>query len=205
MPESVVNVTEGSGKLLHTFQRLVGSNTVEDEVVISGEQHVPTYSVGSGQTALTTAASHVVQIMAGATLNVYLREIRVYQVATATAAAISPIALIRLTSAGTGGSVLSPFPHDTNDPGSGATVMQLPTVKGTEVGTYMDIAEAYWLQTLPTAVDFNALRCVWQWNGTREKALRIPAGSANGLALKSLNALAGATAVVTIRYSEANF
>ena len=151
MPESVVQVTEGSGKLLHTFQRTIGANSVEDEVVLNGEQYLATYRIATAQTSVATASSHLLQIMAGATLNVYIRSIRVYQVAMATAAAITVVALFRLTTAGTGGTVMAPQPLDTTDAASGSTSMTLPTVKGTEAANPLDYAEAYWLQTLPCA------------------------------------------------------
>jgi hypothetical protein len=206
MPESLVQVTEGSGKKLHTFQRTIGANNVEDEIMVLGEQYLASYTIGTQvQVSVATASSHLLQIMAGASLNVYLRSIRVYQAVAATTAAINFLAVYRLTTAGTGGTAITAVAHDTTDTAAGATGMTLPTVKGTEAANWVDGAEVYWLQTMPTAVDFTALRAAWTWGGNKGKALRIPAGTANGIAVKNLNAVAAATVIIIAELSEANF
>ena len=67
MAEAFVNVTEGSGKKLHANDRSIGANTVLDEVMLLGENYLPSYlgvtSAASVSTA--TANSHLLQIMAG--------------------------------------------------------------------------------------------------------------------------------------------
>jgi len=67
MPESVVNITPGTGQKLHSFQRVVGANTVEDEIVLVGEPYLATYAVSVAATATSTVSSHLLQIMAGST------------------------------------------------------------------------------------------------------------------------------------------
>lgn len=208
MAESIVQVTEGSGKKLHTFNRTIGANSVEDEVIVLGEQYLASYGAGTqAQVSVATANSHLFQLMAGASLNVYVREIRVYQAAVATAAAINFLAIFRLTTAGTGGTAITPQPHDTTDAASGAAAMSLPTAKGTEAAAWIDGAEVYWLQTMPTAVEFQPLRAKWTFGepGSKLKALRIPAGTANGICVKNLTANAAATCIVVCEFSEANF
>lgn len=206
MAESIVQLNTGTGgPKLHTFNRTIGANSVEDEVVIAGEQYLATYRVATAQVSLATANSHLLQIMAGASLNVYVRSIRIFQAAVVTAAAINAIALFRLTTAGTGGTALTPQPLDSSDAASGAAAMSLPTVKGTEAATQLDFVECYWLQTMPTAVDFAPLRAVFSFDGPRSKALRIPAGATNGLAIKNLTANAAGTVIVSAEIVEANF
>lgn len=207
MPESIVQVTEGSGKKLHTFQRTIGANTVEDEVTIQGEQHLATYNLWATGISWATINSHIVQLMAGAALNVYVRSIRLFQTGLATAAALATWELRRLTTAGTGGGALSVPALDSVDAAAGAAGMSLPAVKGTE-GVVLYTGSVALIQTMgasaPAApwpllveVDFEKLR---------GKALRIPAGVANGIALKNFGAgVAAATVAVNVVFAEANF
>lgn len=206
MAESIVQVTEGAGKKLHTFSRVVGANTVEDEIVLTGEPYLATYTVATPAALSTaTAAAHLLEIMAGAALNVYLRRIVVYQFNLATAAAISSLQLFRLTTAGTGGTALTPAVHDGTDAAPGATAMTLPTAKGTE-GTLIGIQGVQFIQTVPAGGQGQApILAMWDWAGPRTKGIRIPAGTANGLCIKIPTAVAGATIVVEATFVEASF
>ena len=208
MPEGYAQINEGSGKKLHTFQRTIGANTVEDEVMLLGEQYLAHYRVvPTSAVSLATGSSHLLQIMAGASLAVYVRRIRIYQVVAATTAAINNISLFRLSSAGTGGTSVTPAPADTTDSAAGATAMTLPTAKGTET-TLVGFQSFLLYQTAPTAGGgLNAvLLCDWDFERLRTKAERIPAGTANGLAIKlSSTAAAGASVLIEADISEANF
>ena len=86
--ESFVNVTEGSGKKLHTNQRTIGANAVEDEYVLPGEFPLPGYFAVANAVAATTANDHLLQVMAGASLKVRIRRISVSQNQLATARGI---------------------------------------------------------------------------------------------------------------------
>jgi hypothetical protein len=204
VPESFVNQTEGSGKKSHSFQRTIGANTVEDQVVIQGNPYLAAYTVSASGVSVATVDSHTIQVMAGASLNVYILRIRAWQVGLATTAGLVAFRGFRLTTAGTGGSVITPRPLDTTDAAAGATAMTLPSSKGTE-STIFGESECYFLQTLPTAVDFKPLLLDWSFDYLRLKALRIPAGTANGIALKLLNGTAAASATVWVDLFEANF
>jgi len=204
--ESLVQVTSGAGPKLHTWQRTVGANNVEDEFTLNAEPPIATYftTTGSG-ISIATANSHVYQLMAGASLNVYVRRIAVYQSALATAAAIANMQVIRLTSAGTGGSVANTTPLDTSDAASGAACMTLPTAKGTETNL-VGHKTAQFIQTVPTGGTGTAtLLCEWDYDRLRSKGLRIPAGAANGIAIKNPIAVANATVVVEIVFQEASY
>lgn len=206
MAESSVAVTPGAGALLHADSKSIGGSTVLDEYILHGEPFLATYVV-STTTAISTAtaASHLIQVMSGATLNVYLRRISVYQFAVATAAAITSLQLFRLTTAGTGGTAFTPNPIS-NEAAAGATAMTLPTVKGTEAQV-LGIKTCQLIQTVPTggAPGVAPLLAEWDFEKLRGKALRIPSGAANGLAVKNPTAIAGATVVIEIVLSEANF
>jgi hypothetical protein len=206
--ESFINLTEGSGKKAHTFQRVIGANTIEDEVMLIGEQYLATYNIPTAAAGISvaTANSHLLQIMAGASLVVFVRQIRIYQLAAATAAAIDAIEIVRLTTAGTGGTAITPAPRDSADAASGATAMTLPTVKGTE-GTFIERATAQWTQTIATQSGGKQAVLVseFDWDDLRQKSVKIPAGTANGIAIKNPTARAAGTVIIQAVITEANF
>lgn len=206
MAESIVQVNEGAGKKLHTFQRTIGANAVEDEVILHGEPYLATYGITPTATlSMATANDHLVQIMAGASLNVLVRRIRLYQVVAVTTAASSSFQLLRLTTAGTGGTALTPAPFDSTDAAAGATAMTLPTVKGTE-GVVLAYTTCSMIQTAPAGGPGQSTLLVeWDFDRLRTKGLRIPAGATNGIALKHLTANAAGTVIFEAVISELNF
>ena len=198
--ESFVNVTEGSGKKLHTNQRTIGANAVADEYVLPGEFPLPGYFAVANAVAATTANDHLLQVMAGASLKVRIRRISVSQNQLATARGIDSIELWRLTTAGTGGTAVTNRPFDTADAAAGATAMTLPTAKGTE-----SILLARRRLLLTQSVDV-AQGGEWTWEqhpGT--PAIVIPAGATNGLAIKHTTANAGAGYNVVVEFVETSF
>jgi hypothetical protein len=205
MAESIVNVTEGSGKKLHTFNRTIGANSVEDEVTLNGEQYLASYTAVIGAPSSTaTANSHLAQIMAGASLKVRIRRIEVWQFALATTAAYMDTRIYRLTTAGTGGTAATPAPLDTTDAASGATSQGLPTAKGTE-GTNILAAPVYMVQTITASPAFPTPLVVWDFDRPRSKPLIIAAGTTNGIAIKNITAIAAASVIVNIWFDESNF
>ena len=201
MAESLIVV---GAKNAHTFNRTIGANSVEDEVIILGEPYLASYIV-TGTASIATAASHVVQVMAGATLNVYVRRIIVTQLVAATTAAFLRWQLYRLTTAGTGGTAITPGPLDSTDAPAGATGMSIPTVKGTESTLIID-RSCNAIQTISLGgpgqsttlldIDFDRMHT---------KGYRIAAGTTNGIALKNVTAIAAGTVEFEVWISEANF
>lgn len=206
MPESIVQVTEGTGKKLHTWQKTVGANTVEDEVVVLGEQYLASYTlITVAGVSVATALSHPFQLMAGATLRVYLRRLMIYQAAAATTAGFYDFVLVRLTTAGTGGAAITAISMDPADAASGVTGMSLPTVKGTE-GNGLWRGELAFTQTIPVSPGSQgALLLDLSFDQLRVKPPIIAAGVANGIALKSTAGVTAATIAVVAYVSEANF
>lgn len=199
MGESIVQVTEGSGKKLHTWQRTIGANNVEDEYVIQGEQALATYSVVAAGVATATAASHLMQVMAGASLNVRIRRIRVSQNAAAGSVSVFPLQIVRVTTAGTGGTAVTPGKFDNGDAAAGATGMTLPTAKGTEGTILWD--ESIWLATgaIPTRQIFEVIHL------PASKPFIIPAGTTNGIVLKNTTGIATSTLDITVEIVETSF
>lgn len=200
MAESIVQVTEGTGKKLHTWSRTIGANTVEDEYVIPGEYPNPAYNIVGGSVAFSTANSHILQVMASASLKVRVRRVRIYQTVAATALAFFSMELWRLTTAGTGGTSITPRPFDTADAAAGCTAMTLPTVKGTE-SVQLDNMTF----TVVGAATAGA-GLVWEWEqhpGT--PPLIIPTGAANGLAWKNISSAAAGSMRVIVEAVESAF
>lgn len=206
MAEGYVNVTEGSGKKLHSYQRVIGTNTVEDEVTLFGEPYVPSYVCSqAGGISTATLDSHIFQLMAGSTLHVYVRRIEIYQASLVTTAALIPFGLYRLTTAGTGGTSVTPRPLDTDDSAAGATGQTLPSSKGTE-GVRLLRQHAYLAQTAPVSPAGEASKVlVLDFPRLIGKALRIPAGTTNGIAVKIETAAAGGAVHVAAYLYELNF
>lgn len=205
MAESTIEVTAGSGTKIHAWSRTVGANTVLDEVTLPGEYHGATYTVSASGMSTATASSHLLQIMAGSSLNVYIRRIRIEQLANATTAALNSYLLIRLSSAGTGGTSLTPAPLDTSDSASGATAMTLPSAKGTET-TEIRRETLVMRQAFLTTATQPEETITWEWLPTHGvKALRIPAGTSNGICVKNGSAVAAGTVIVYVEFVELSY
>lgn len=207
MPESLIALTPGSGaKNARTFNRSIGGNSVEEAAMFLAEQNMPTYEVAPAAASAATAASHLLQIMAGASLNVYVRWIGLYQLVVATAAAIDEYDIVRVTTAGTGGAAVTPAPLDSGDAAAGAAGMTLPTVKGTE-GTIVSRISVQFTQTIATQSGGMKAQLIGEWDfeKLRGKALRIPSGATNGIVVKVITARAGATIIPVARIAEASF
>lgn len=206
MAEAFVNVTEGSGKKLHGYDRVVGANTVIDEIVLPGENYLASYVAGSGGGAISvaTSSSHLLQVMAGASLKVRVRRIMAWQLGMATAAARSNFSLYRLTTAGTGGSVVGVAALDPADAAAGATAMQLPTGAGTE-GTQVFAWTAGFMQTAPTSLEPTAMVFDIDFDRIHSKPLIIAAGTSNGIVIKMGTGVAGATVLMLVLIDESNF
>jgi hypothetical protein len=176
----------------HTNQRSNGSDTVEQYVQLTGEPYLAAYrAVPSAALALSAANSHILQVMAGSSLRVGIRRIRVEQFDNATSTGLDQWVIHRLTTAGTGGTSITPAPLDPADSACGATVMTLPSAKGTE-GTLVD----YQLQLIHATATTTGLNPVAIFDFTqdsRTKCLWIAAGTSNGICLKNLTSDAAAT------------
>jgi hypothetical protein len=203
--QSSIQVTAGSGTHVRTSAKVISATTRHEQYHQLGEPDEATYTVSRVVAAsMATADSHLIQIMAGGTLPVYVRRIRLYQSALATTAAMVGVSILRLTTAGTGGTALTPAPRDTTDAASGATAMMLPSSKGTE-STLIWSGSVGVVQTVPTS-GVNPLILDETFGGpdSAMKSIRIPAGTANGICLKN-NASAGTSVIVHVELTEAGY
>jgi hypothetical protein len=197
MAESTVGVAEGTPtKQLDTWSRVISAITVEDQKIVLGEPYKASYSGVASSILTTTSASHVVQIMAGASLNVRVERIKIKQVVNAGAATMLALQVLRLTSAGTGGTVVTFRPHDSADAAAGATMMTLPTVKGAE-GVQLDLIDF----PLRAAIVAGEQEPVWTLPDD-VKPFIIPAGAANGLCFKIVAGVATSTISIIATVTE---
>ncbi len=202
MAEATIAITAGSGTLLHSNTRTIGSNTVHDEFTLPGEYPYASYVTFTTGISAAVANDHIIELMAGSTLNVKVRRIRVEQSANATAAAVTGLQVWRMSTAGTGGGVLTPAKFDVADAASGATAMTLPTAKGTELTQLFQFAMVWRQAVSATTAQVDD---AWEWAQLPgQKPLVIAAGTTNGLCIKSTAAVAGLTLNCTIEFIEQN-
>ncbi len=199
MPNSIVQITEGTGKKLQTWQRVIGANTVESEVVIAGDSYLPTYAVTFSDVDVATSAAHVVQLMAGASKPLLIRRIRLRQHNLSTGTTAFQVAIIRLSSAGTGGATLTPRQWDQSDAAVGATAMSLPSAKGTES---VELERLMW--SAYAAHPFHVLDMVWE-PPHGSKPIIVPAGTSGGIAIKIVVGVTGASLTGSITFDERDY
>ena len=198
MAESIIQITAGSGTKLHSFQRTIGANIVEDEVQIPGEPYLAGYTGSYSGQGIGTSAAHLFQLMAGSSLKVKVHRIEISQNALAGSASTLGFEILRLSTAGTGGTSATPSPHDPSDSASGATMMALPSSKGTE-------GVRLWAGTMPiAAAQPGGNRWVWDAQGW-VKPFYIAAGTSNGICFKITTGIASATCAVDVTFTESNF
>ena len=178
---------------------------VLDQKVTLGEQYLASYTISPASgPSLATASSHILQIMAGASLNVRIRRIEIFQAAPATTATIATIGLYRLSSAGTGGTSITPSPLDPSSAPAGATAMSLPSAKGAE-GALLSLSTMATFQALSSTFPTPMPSIVWDFDGRRSTSLIIPSGVSSGLAIKNISAIASAVVTITVWMTETSF
>jgi len=198
-------VTQGGTTKFHTVTEVIGADTVHQEVVKFGEPYLPGYVVRSGAAiSVAVANDHVLQIVAGSSLKVRIRRIEIYQVTLATTVAIATWNIVRLTSAGTGGTGVAAAALETSDAAAGATAMTLPTAKGTE-GTVILPFTTYFMQTLAASNQLVNPIAVIDFDLPRTKPLIIAAGTSNGIAIKNVTAVPAASVFVNVWLDETSF
>lgn len=197
MADTFLEVSAGQGTKLRTLTRSIGGSTVHEESVIPGDSHMPSYMTPGSSISVATVDTHLLQVMAGASLKLRIRRIVVVANA-ATIATTGAFQILRLTTAGTGGTALTPSPLDTTDPASGATAMAAVATVGTEGAVLLRFSLGF-----PAAPPHGA---VFEWvQSPNQKPIIVPAGAANGIVLKNLVAIAGGGINTWIEFDETSF
>jgi hypothetical protein len=197
---SYIGVTEGTGKQLACSTYTENGQIVFDQKAIPGEPYLPTYSISTATVTVgTTAASHLLEIMAGASLNVRLRHFQIIAYDYPAAVAKSQFGLYRLTTAGTGGTYITPSPFDPADTAQ-STAMTLPSAKGSEA-TLLLSGRIEWVSNTTLTSGY-----MWEWTQMpNTKPIIIPMGVANGLAFKNIVAVAATSYLFNIEFQETSF
>lgn len=200
MAESFLTTAAGN---IHTWTRVISANTVHDQGVFPAEYPGASYIVFGGTISIATADAHVLELLAGSSLNLKVRCIHIEQSSNANAAALGSFSIFRLSTAGTGGSAITPAKFDTSDSAAGATGMSLASSKGTETTElfriHMPMRQA--ISATQAQVDDQ-----WEWiQKPGQKPLVVAAGTSNGLCIKSNTAVAGGAVDVWFEFVEQAF
>ena len=193
MTVSTVAVADASpgDKYLHTNQRTISSTAREDQYVLPGQNAYPTYAALTAAVSGATAASHLLQIMGDGSGYSRLVRLRIHPL-QATSAGAQIISVYRLSSAGTGGTSVTPAPFDTSDTYGGGA-MTLPSSKGTE-GTELLRLMIYY----PAA---GGIIHPIEWQALPgSKPIIFGSATSNGLALKVEGGLAGSSIDITAEF-----
>lgn len=177
-----------------------GADTKVDEVSAPGEGFLPSYTVFAENISTATANSHLLQIMGSAALRTRVRRIRIRQRVAATTAAFGVIQFFRLSTAGTGGTAITPSSMDFNNAVASATAMTLPTVKGTEQVEWW--AETPWFVGATTATPL----VLMEWVALPiQQPMTIDLSVAKGIAIKMVTATAGAAVDIMVDLAESPY
>jgi hypothetical protein len=170
-------------------------NVVQQQTITIGEQFQPTYTAVAPGVSASTVNSHMLEIMAGGSLNVRIRRIVMTQVTASAVVNVFSLQLWRLTSAGTGGTVVAITQYDSSDT-PGATARSLPSSKGAETGN------PFWLETLwasSAAIPTGRDSFRWQQSPNGKPILLAPGA---GIAIKNTILLTAATWDITVEFVE---
>jgi hypothetical protein len=205
MAHTIIQVNSGNGPKLAGDDYTDGANTVIDQRLTLGEYKQASYTVDTiTAVSAATTADHILQVMAGSSLNVRIRRIRLDQGAPITTAALLTIGIYRLTSAGTGGTAITPQKLDNGDATAGATAMSLPSAKGTE-GALLEVLTMWPIQTASASgVPGPGPFCEWV-SRPDIKPIIIAAGTANGIAIKVITGRAGLSVYPSVDFVETSY
>ena len=201
MANGSINVTEGSGKRLDTFDRTISSVLVQDQFVLPGEYPYASYIASGSNISCANSGDDLLQLMAGSSNYVRVRRIRIEQFALITSAATCSFQLTRLTTAGTGGGAVTPSKFDDGDAAAGATAATaVPTATKGTAGAVIWVRNLFPIQTASTA---GTPTIYTEWvEQPGCKPLIIAAGTSHGIAIRNQGARAGLTVNIEIEFVE---
>lgn len=200
--ESVIGITEGSGKNQHTITTTWGGTAKEDQVVVLGTGHLPTYSMNGTAISTATSASHLFALEGDGTN--YIHVTRIFVAGSddvPAAAALVQLQVFRTTTASTTGTALNPRPYDGADTNPwGGRAVSLPGGKGTEGN--MLLQGRIGLGTTATAHP-----PTWEWieRKTPSKAIIVGPAVTDGICLKIVTGIASAALDYTVEFTVSSF
>jgi hypothetical protein len=200
---SYVMVNDGTGSKVSFVQRSKSSNTVNETEVSLSLPYIPGYRLTTpSPVSLATASSHLMQFLGSAINRDLLRFIEVTQVGNAAASKQVEFELLRLTTAGTGGTSITPNPSDLVDPATSARGMTLPSAKGTE-SSLMGKKAGPILTTAATAGHERVVRFTFPETGDNStKPVTTASGATTGWVLKNVQSDATCTVLISAEFQE---
>ena len=196
MTVSTIGVADADvvDKYLHTNQRTISSTAREDQYVLPGEGAYPTYSALAVSISIGTANAHVLQIMGDGSNYTRIKRITMTPTSDLPAAVSNArFRLVRLSTAGTGGSSVTPAPFDSADTYGGGS-MTLPSSKGTTGAILLN-----WRMTFPTAYGASQYTYAWEQKPGM-KPIICGTATSNGLAIEVMDATTSCAVDATIEF-----
>lgn len=152
-----------------------------------GNSQKPTYTISDLNSAPATANFVLATFEAGASKVSRLRRLIITNPGLGTAAAGLQMELIRTTAASSVGTLQTPAAHDSND----AAFSGIARIAGPTITAGTRIWSGVIFQPATTLAQYSP--AIFEFYGQISKAILVPAGVTNGLALRCVNGNAGAT------------
>ena len=197
--ESVVAVTEGSGKNFHTISNAYGGTTKEDQVVVLGLTNNAKYASIANSIATTTSAAHLSVLEADGTNYLEIKSVLIRQVVGATTYTLAQFQGFRTTTASTTGTALAPKAFNGTGTYAGRAV-SIPGAKGTEGNQLLQgrLALLTTAQVAATTVQPNE----WRWDARLEdEPIIVGPATTDGFAIKIVTGITTSTVDIIIEFN----
>ena len=203
MSENSIAVTTGVGKNIHTIDRTVASILVQDQVVIPGLFPFDTFIASAAAVSAANAGDDMLQLMAASSMHLHVVRVRVEQMAPVGTAAYTDLQLLRITTAGTLGTAVTPTKLNN---GSAATGVGMSGILNANRGTAGASIFQRAIEPIQTAPAGGGPTPFWEWTKSEYgSAIVIPGGGSNGIAIRNGHARASLTLNVEIEFFEATY
>lgn len=202
MADDSVGIATSTDAYLDTVSRTIDSQERHAQRHIAGWSGDPTYVVRASGISVATTAAHILQVMGDGTN--YSRILR-YRITPTddipAAASVLSIQLVRLTTAGTGGSAVTPRGYDPADSAYGGGAQTLPSSKGTEGNALLQ----HRIQ-LPASLPFLSVASTWTWEASPfGKPIIFGTGTTSGIVWKVETGVASCTVDVVVEFSVTSY
>lgn len=197
MAESSLPLTDGDGSGgLRVNTETRGGTAVDTQAVFIGQTPNPTYTIRFNDVSMATANAHLAVIMGNGTSYPKIHEIYISQGGTATGTAVPEFQVLRVTTAGTGGTAISARPfHPSNTSPYSGSCFYLPSSAGSEGDILLNGSMN--VRTVNTGAVIP-----WHWKaGDVTEPIISGNGTASGIAVKNLRAVVGGTAAGYITFT----
>jgi hypothetical protein len=202
MADDSIGIATDTDAYLDTVSRTISSQTRHAQRHVAGWSSDPTYVVRASGISTATTADHLLQVMADGTN--YSRVLR-YRITPTddipAAATVLLVTLVRLSTAGTGGSAVTPRGYDPADSAYGGGAQTLPSSKGTEGNALIQHRIP-----LPAAHPFVSTPAMWTWEASPfGKPIIFGTSTSSGLCWKVDTGIASCTVDVIVEFTTTTY